>query len=370
MKKRKSQRAIGESSPVASGSNAPQTPKQSKRPRSPTPTKEESSPKRSRLTHSRPENLSPRKSTRNLTTEPSPRRSARKPQKELSIVPPSEDENDDIQIIDAPPISQEPQRIEQDPLEDDTVQPHVEERMPAHRARMANPLVKRLGDLDDDALRGSKGKGKDATNGSSTSSLPAKRRKPGPGRSSEGMSTKSTSSLLTFEKGELKSVKGKFVASKTTTREKLVVENNEEDIPIIVDDTPPPQPPPTGQELLQIATQGVEDAEELQNFEEGENAPDSVPSNEPASLLQRRYALFLPCKHMSHSFPGHSLSLAKDSLFPSTWTPAAFTNVWTKRPTIFGPLGLGSDNRSADATNSTTIISEGYDNSQWVDLYS
>lgn len=291
MKKRKSQSAIAVSSPAASGSNTAQTPKQTKRPRSPTPTTEEPSPKRSRSSANfRSTGIPRRKSTRSLTTaEPSPRRSARKPKKEPSVVPPSEDENDDIDLIDAPAASEDPSgltRSVEHVVHNSSPQP-AEESTSAHRSRGANSLAKRQDDSKD--VIGTKGQG-NSTNGPSSSSLPAtQKRKPGPGRSSEGLAKKSTSSLLTFEKGQLKTVKGKYVSSKTVAREEvLVLKSDDEDIPIIVDDPPSPKPTPTGKELLQIAAQGKGDTEELPNFEESEDGPEPSTSKEPSSILQRR----------------------------------------------------------------------------------
>ena len=87
--------------------------------------------------------------------------------------------------------------------------------LPSHRARAANPLIKMV---DEDPsfgpgvgsaistkarLLAQNGMG---VSGEGSSAGPAS--KPGPGRSSQGLQAKNRSSLLVFEKGSLKSLKG------------------------------------------------------------------------------------------------------------------------------------------------------------------
>ncbi|KAH7871748.1 uncharacterized protein C8R40DRAFT_1174204 [Lentinula edodes] len=354
LKKRKSRSAIKDNSPVASGSR--QTPMNNKRLRTPSPTiPEEPSPKRARqLTDDGVETPSGRRTNRTLTSI-SPRRPVRKLQKEASVVPASEgEEEDEIEIVETAIASEAPPRfrrrsadnIGQNSLEDNEAQLKADPPVPAHRMRAANPLVHMLDDFGDmDGAIGVKarisGKGKADASGSSkpSTSNSVHRRKPGPGRSSEGFGkNKSTSSLLTFDKGQLKTVKGKYVATEIVARREQ--DDAGDGTPDILNDSSQQPPshvlPPTSGELVQLVSRVAEDAEELQAFEETEGAPSPGPSNGPSSILQR------------------SLSLAKESLFPS-WSAVPFASAaFTKRPTIFGPLGSGSDVRPASNTNNPT----------------
>lgn len=307
MKKRKSRSAIKDNSPVASGSR--QTPINNKRLRTPSPTiPEEPSPKRARqLTDDGVETPSGRRTNRTLTTI-SPHRPVRKIQKEVSVVPASEgEEEDEIEIVDIAIASEAPPRfrrrsadnIGQSSLEDNEAHSKADPPVPAHRIRAANPLVHMLDDFGDmDGAIGVKarisGKGKADASGSSkpSTSNPVHRRKPGPGRSSEGFGkNKSTSSLLTVDKGQLKTVKGKYVATEIVARREQD-EAGDGAPDILNDSSQQPRPHvlgPTSGELLQLASHGAEDAEELQAFEETEGAPSPGPSNGPNSILQHRY---------------------------------------------------------------------------------
>ncbi|KAJ3857067.1 hypothetical protein EV368DRAFT_61190 [Lentinula lateritia] len=304
LKKRKSRSAIKDSSPVASGSR--QTPMNNKRLRTSSPTvPEEPSPKRARQsTDDGVETPSGRRTNRTLTTV-SPRRPVRQLQKEASVVPASEgEEEDEIEIVETAIASEAPPRfrrrsadnIGQSSLDDNEAQSKADPPVPAHRMRAANPLVHMLDDFGDmDGAIGVKarisGKGKADASGSSkpSTSNSVHRRKPGPGRSSEGFGkSKSTSSLLTFDKGQLKTVKGKYVATETMARQEQ--DEAGDGTPNILNDSsqqPPSHvPPPTSGELIPLVSRGA-DAEELQAFEETEGAPSPGLSNGPSSILQR-----------------------------------------------------------------------------------
>ncbi|KAF9075200.1 hypothetical protein BDP27DRAFT_37391 [Rhodocollybia butyracea] len=375
LKKKQSKRT---STPVSSGSA---TLKNNKRARSDTPidtAPTEPSPKRARhnrLEDSRPE-PSRRRSARNLTNTPdtlesqSNRRStrARKP-KEPSIVPATDDEEDQLDLIEvtASVTRRRPSRsssTEDEEEHDPVLQPSLPPSPPAlppHKARLANPRVRMLDTFDTDAIGISAtkarvlGKGKDKESASSSVNT-QKKQKPGPGRSSEGFgkttnhSKTSTSSILTSHKGKLKTVKGKFVGPTPTSSK----EAERQEDPIIVD-----EPLPTPKELLQIASRGMDGGDELQDFEEADVLPARDPTPAPAPAP-------IPSDGGSNSILQRSLSLAKESLFPrSTWSATASivsaATAWT-RPTIFGPLSLGSESRptsdttenSARASNATT----------------
>ncbi|KAJ4487863.1 hypothetical protein J3R30DRAFT_3400518 [Lentinula aciculospora] len=334
LRKRKSRPAIlKDTSPVASSSKQIETPMNNKRPRTPTPTiLDEPSPKRSR------QSVNPG--------------AVRKPQKEMSVVPASEGEEDNEgETVNGSIISEAPPRfrrrsaenIGQSSLEDNEPQSKANSSVLSHGVR-ADPLV-HLSD-DSDGMKGARnpktrisGKEK-ATSSKPSTSTPTVRRKPGPGRSSEGFrKSRNTSSLLTSDKGQLKIVKGKFLATEITGRRDEVGKAGE-DVPVILDDETPelplPLPPPTSAELLQLAIRDPKGGEELQAFEEVEEvATAPIPSNGPSSILQR------------------SLSLARESLFPSSSVMSFAFAAFDKRPTIFGPLGSGSDVRPTTNTNET-----------------
>ncbi|KAJ3999163.1 hypothetical protein F5050DRAFT_1862811 [Lentinula boryana] len=350
LRKLKSLPALKATSPVASSSKPSQTtPNNNKRPRTLTPTiPEEPSPKRARqLVNTGTESPSARRINRTATSV-SPRRSARKPQKEPSVVPASEDEEDSeakIVTSETPPRSRRhstDDNIGQNSLDDNETQRKADLPIPAHSARAANPLVHMaddLGGMDGAISVKTRISSKDNAKATSKPSTPASanRRKPGPGRSSEGLrKSKTTSSLLTFDKGESKTVKGKFVATEYTARHEEINE---------IDEGPPASNDPssrpvvlsTGAELLQLAARAVN----MEDFDEIIDTPLSGPSDEPNSKLQR------------------SLSLAKESLFPSRSAIPFASAAFNKRPTIFGPLGSGSDvrpNNTDDTTNITQVV--------------
>ncbi|KAF7305071.1 Chromo domain-containing protein [Mycena kentingensis (nom. inval.)] len=209
----------------------------------------------------------------------------------------------------------------------------AKDQVPAHRARAANPRVKMVDDFapSDTAIAAKRVKAKDAsvdTNGSSSSDVagssngksPAKaaprRRKPGPGRSSEGMVV--PSSILRADKGELKTVK------RTARPEPTPQEPDPESI------SEPAQPPPTAAELAKLSGLDTKVAAELDDFEDSPKSPRS----------ERELQL--------------NIAAAKNSLFPPTSNGGAPTfsfGSWA-RTTIFGPLGLGSG--AATSSSSTS----------------
>ncbi|PBK97042.1 hypothetical protein ARMGADRAFT_1010555 [Armillaria gallica] len=252
------------------------------------------------------------------------------------IVPPSEEEEDgDYAFNSAPVKSTEVSSVQYPPDSISASSPALSlpsssrsvaeplvasasTSIPSHRARATNPLVKMIDNHD----------GMDGGISTKTrlgASSP-KKAKPGPGRSSAGIITKSKSSLLTFTKGGLQSVKGKYVPEKRNEHthdadvEMAVVEPTE---------TNPPLPPPTGEELLNLAGLDAEAAKNLDDYE------DESDSNSPTAAQS-------------------SLALAKDKLLPTGSINSNNANApWrsTISNTIFGPLGLASDVPPAPATS-------------------
>jgi hypothetical protein len=163
-----------------------------------------------------------------------------------------------------------------EPMQDNPSPPRT---LPSHRARVAKPLVKMVDDFT--PLEGAiSAKARLQRNGTSeetpvagpSSSPRGSSRKPGPGRSSTGMLNKHTSSLLTFEKGALKTVKGKFTAP--------VDEGNAQ-----FDDSDAMMAssgvPPTSDELLKLGGFDSTAAEALDDFEDEDVV--SSPAEAPES---------------------------------------------------------------------------------------
>ncbi|KAF5377047.1 hypothetical protein D9757_007701 [Collybiopsis confluens] len=366
LRKKKSQQNIA---PVPSSSTLSH---HKKRPRASTPPPTASSPpfrqqqpssKRARQTSdSQPEPSSSRTTKSVAFIADLPRRPPTTSRKEPSVVPPSEEEDDDdeIQIIDPPKaLPSSSRQSGSNTAKTSAKSGPSEATVSAHRNRSTNPRVRISDALENSRLSGAiatkarlAGKGKEIES-SQPSSSTVRKRKPGPGRSSEGLRApaKSTSSLLTYSKGQLKSVKGKHVASEKQ-REDTFVENTQ-NAPMVLDVqalSQQPQEPPTADELLQLASRGRDIGADLENFEEGndEHVPAPSPAPEPE---------FIPAPapaDESRSVFQRSLSLVKESLFPSTRSPAAQEpSVW-QRATIFGPLGLGSALQSSEDVNNGT----------------
>lgn len=128
---------------------------------------------------------------------------------------------------------------------------NVQPTTPLHRARIAYPLVKILQDHHTSSLESH---GANKSNGGSAPAKEAsprarKRSKPGPGRSSDGLLIRST--LLTSEKGKLKSIKTSklgSLAGRTGSEDEGVSEGAEMAI-----DQGTHEVPPKPEELLQLA---------------------------------------------------------------------------------------------------------------------
>ncbi|KDR81688.1 hypothetical protein GALMADRAFT_239812 [Galerina marginata CBS 339.88] len=221
-------------------------------------------------------------------------------------------------------------------------------RIPAHRARMENPLVKMVDFSDPGVLAGAiatKAYAIDRANdvpSSSKSSNTARRPRPGPGRSSSGLMIKPTepkqkSSLLTSQKGSLKSVKGKYSKQKDELNDRSAsVDNMDTQV-----ETAIPEPPPTAEELLQLAGLDPQVADALPDFEDSPAEGDQKQAIPPLNPTNKTSS---PKEDRSTS-QKESLAHLTDNLFhgnrhmDSLITPSAsFT-----RPTIFGPLTMGSD---------------------------
>ena len=97
-----------------------------------------------------------------------------------------------------------------------------------------------------------------------------RRSKPGPGRSSTGLKVKNVSSLLTFSKGSLKTVKGKYVKEGSRAHTDLTIRDDPLDITEIDDaiSENPPSAPPTAEELLRLAGFNNEIAGDLPDYED------------------------------------------------------------------------------------------------------
>ena len=94
--------------------------------------------------------------------------------------------------------------------------------------------------------------------------------KPGPGRSSTGLKVKNVSSLLTFSKGSLKTVKGKYVKEASRAHTDLTIQDDSPNITEVDDsisENPTPAPP-TAEELLRLAGFNNEIAGALPDFED------------------------------------------------------------------------------------------------------
>lgn len=149
-------------------------------------------------------------------------------------------------------------------------------KIPAHRGRQANPLVKVA---DDPSLTHIEGtistkayaagrvpNNPSSSTGPRTTATPQKRVKPGPGRDSAGLQKpKAQSSLLTAEKGTLKTIKGKYpnikaVATSSQEEESMKADANMDNTHKAI--------PPSGQELLELAGLNSQAADTLADFED------------------------------------------------------------------------------------------------------
>ncbi|KAJ6547682.1 hypothetical protein B0H19DRAFT_1166897 [Mycena capillaripes] len=297
----------------------------------------------------RPSRDLPRRPPAKTTT--SSARSIRRTKKRTpspEVVPASEEEEEEdvAMLVDPEPPSFEEPPAQEEPLMDESAieaptEPLQDKSpsLPSHRARAAKPLVKMVDDFKslDGAisvkarLHGRNGTSDETPVAGPSSSPRRSGRKPGPGRSSAGMLNKNTSSLLTFDKGALKTVKGKF---------KAPVDEEDNAQGSSFDDSGPTVPP-TSDELLKLGGFDSKDAEALDDFEDEDvvASPVEVPESNPNQ---------------------QSLTLAKNKLFPPGMAMAAsfsnkVTSVW-RRATIFGPLGLGSDATAETPSDSKPFL--------------
>ncbi|KAJ7063397.1 hypothetical protein C8F01DRAFT_1367963 [Mycena amicta] len=261
---------------------------------------------------------SPPKLTKSISTRSIRRR---KPQRS-----PSPDEVPPSPSVFSEAEDDEPKAAQDD---DDIPMPPVPaldqiDKVPSHRMRAANPLVKMVDDFSplDVAISAKRVK---ALNTSANTPVAGpsngspQRREPGPGRSSKETQPHVPSSILRVENGTLKTVK-------RTTRH----EERTPDEPEIV--MPPVQTVPTSNELLRLGGFDAEAADALADFED-EDAPVAPPTD---SALQQ------------------NISAAKNNLFPPGTSPAFFNPMPanSRRSTIFGPLGFGSYASPSSASDS------------------
>ena len=165
-------------------------------------------------------------------------------------------------------------------------------KLPAHRARAANPRVKLMDDVDTAPADGgpsgistkariARGLSHSQTTGPPTTTItPAKasrrmstKQKPGPGRSSNGLQLGSSSLLTVVKKGVLDTLRRVGVSSSPTRVQSEIVPESEHE----ADLTEPPEFP-TGEQLLHMAGLDRDAASELPDFEEVE---DQLPAAAP-----------------------------------------------------------------------------------------
>ena len=162
-------------------------------------------------------------------------------------------------------------------------------KIPSHRARAMNPRVQMVDDSNMAEMDGAitvkaRLMGRGDVLSSSASAMSRRGSKPGPGRSSSGFLKKNTSSLLTYDKGALKTVKGRF--SKPSDEEKdeeTGILDPRESTPTSLfgdlqndDEILTPTAPPTAEELLELAGARDSTLNLLPDFED----------DDPASVLQ------------------------------------------------------------------------------------
>ncbi|KAK7054768.1 hypothetical protein VNI00_003231 [Paramarasmius palmivorus] len=171
--------------------------------------------------------------------------------------------------------------------------------MPAHHARVANPLVKMIDEVDEDTMEtaiSTKARLYTTTTGGA-SSVQSSRKYPKPGPTSR-VGKKSTSSLLTVQKGKLTTVKGKYVPSKSGdpsgSELALAVEEEShtwEQTGTVDEPTSSKhqQVPASGQQLLELARPDASGDDELEDYEEGTNGDlsNSNQAGQSESLFQQ-----------------------------------------------------------------------------------
>ena len=168
------------------------------------------------------------------------------------------------------------------------------EKVPTLRTRLTEPRVKMVDDPNLSSMDGAisvkvnavsrmnaePSSSKSTVLSSNSPQSDRKRAKPGPGRSSAGLTkAKNTSSLLTFSKGSLKTVKGKYVKEQMRGHaDGLQIRDGPPDI-IEVDNKISENPPPalpTGEELLRLAGFNTEIADALPDYEDTPSQMDVI----------------------------------------------------------------------------------------------
>lgn len=220
--------------------------------------------------------------------------------------------------------------------------------LPSHRARTAKPLVKMADDPNIELDNGIPTKTRllNQTNGGEASSSSAPLRTP---TRRLPRQAKNKSSLLTFTKTGLQTVKGKFMPSESKGDEHASPRGlaDGEEVNGVGDDTmevdtvlaldATPDKVPTGEELLEIAGLNKADVEALPDFED--DVPAVVPPIiEETPAQNSKYAqicqAFNFCTNASQS-----VARAASSLFPTQSSSSLFNfgGSWT-RASIFDPL--------------------------------
>ena len=247
------------------------------------------------------------------------------------------------------------------PLFDEEPEEKVPALRPALRTRLTEPRVKMVDDPNLSNIEGTisakayavarmnaKPSSSKSTVLSSDSPQSDRRRsKPGPGRSSSGLQVKNVSSLLTFSKGSLKTVKGKYVkeGSRAQTSD-LTIRDDPPDIVEVdtaISENFPPAPP-TAEELLRLAGLNTEIADALPDYEDNpvpmnvvepilSGAAESVVptadtgnDNESSLLHKERFADCLPSDtnltelRLASNLPRRNYSLLRHSpMSPVHW---------------------------------------------------
>ncbi|KAG6814481.1 hypothetical protein H0H92_000006 [Tricholoma furcatifolium] len=231
--------------------------------------------------------------------------------------------------------------------------------LPAHRMKAANPKVKiteiDFGPVHQGTLSVKARVFKQSAPPPSATQSPSHRTsKPGPGRSSSGLMMKNTSSLLTFEKGELKTVKGRY--RKETRDKSPVQETHDADLLWGGEDdmagnesynTPINTVPPSAGELLHLA--GADLSTTLPDFEDdvptvAPNVPNASSSAPDSQLVTHQPMAESgeqepPSTTPEHQINRESFERAKNNLFPANVsTPSSIPASTWKHSTMFGPL--------------------------------
>ncbi|PFH54279.1 hypothetical protein AMATHDRAFT_53164 [Amanita thiersii Skay4041] len=312
------------------------------------------------------------------TSSPPARRSRRSSRRAImspESIPPSDDESDgpdgslfgspsqplQATLDDAPTT---PSLIDVDEMQNASTEENVTlqkppvspspMKVPSYRQRSAKPLIKMVDDpnmmaMDNAISVKARLMGRPTSTAAQSGVSPSKppavpKIRPGPGRSSAGLK-KNTSSLLTFEKGALKTVKGRYISREKETEQSPSrlgrpaqgdTNNSTENARNMS--------PPAPRELLALAGLEKETEDLLPSYE------DSIElvHNELADISSD-----MP-REKEYDARKHSRNEAKDKLFPESPSmdiPTYTTTAW-KRSTIFdNPLLRGSDVEEKEPDN-------------------